>query len=62
MPVEVTTLARYEAFRQRLRALAFSEDTFSGVICRWLHVERGIVLDAVPVNERLAGFSGGWLA
>ena len=60
--VEVTTLARYEAFQKRLRALEFSEDIYSGVICRWRHVERGIVLDAVPVNERLAGISGGWLA
>jgi hypothetical protein len=60
--VEVTTLSRYESFQQRLRALDFSEDVESGVICRWRHLGRGIVLDAVPVDQRLAGFSGGWLS
>lgn len=60
--VEVTTLSRYEAFQQRLRALEFSEDIESGVICRWQHRGCGTVLDAVPVNERLAGWSGGWLS
>lgn len=60
--VEVTTLGAYEAFQQRLRALHFSEDVASGVICRWQHADRGIVLDAVPIREELAGFSGQWLA
>jgi hypothetical protein len=32
------------------------------MICRWRHPERGIVLDAVPIREDLAGFSGQWLS
>lgn len=60
--VQVTTLGAYEAFQARLRALTFAEDVDSGVICRWRHAERGIVLDAVPMREELAGFSGRWLS
>lgn len=60
--VEVTTLAAYESFQDRLRALRFEEDVQSGVICRWRHADGGIVLDAIPVKEELAGFSGRWLA
>lgn len=60
--VEVTTLGAYEAFQRRLREPRFSEDRESGVICRWRHEKQGIVLDAVPVREELAGFSGRWLS
>jgi hypothetical protein len=60
--VEVTTLGAYDAFQHELRRLHFSEDMHSGVIGRWRHLERGIVLDAVPARSELAGFSGQWLA
>jgi hypothetical protein len=60
--VEVTTLTAYASFQERLRALRFNEDVQSGVMGRWKHAERGIVLDAVPVKAELAGFSGRWLA
>lgn len=59
---EVTTLLAYSEFQADLRSRGFREDIDSGVICRWRHDERGILLDAVPLEHRLAGFSGRWLA
>jgi hypothetical protein len=59
---EVTTLLAYEVFLARLRALGFREDPHTGVICRWRHDARGIVLDALPVRADLAGFATGWFA
>jgi hypothetical protein len=58
---EVVTLASYEAFQADLREIGFKEDVDSGVICRWLHKETGLILDAVPAEPRLAGFGGRWL-
>jgi hypothetical protein len=60
--VQVTTLTAYQTFQQQRRLLRFREDIESGVICRWRHDERGIVLDALPVREDLAGFAGRWLS
>jgi hypothetical protein len=53
---EVVTLSGYETFQGELRRMGFSEDLESGVICRWLHAETGLTLDAVPAEPRLAGF------
>jgi hypothetical protein len=59
---DVTTLLAYEAFQADLRRRGFTEDIASGVICRWRHEGRELTLDAVPKEQRLAGFAGGWLA
>jgi predicted nucleotidyltransferase len=58
---EVVTISEYESFQGDLRRQGFREDIESGVICRWLHTD-GLTLDAVPKAQRLAGFSGRWLA
>lgn len=58
---EVVTLSEYEEFQARLRRHGFAEDIDSGVICRWHHRETNLILDAVPLEARLAGFSGRWL-
>ena len=58
---EVTTLLDYTMFQEDLRRLGLTEDTESGVLCRWRHAASGLVLDAVPLELRLAGFSGKWL-
>ena len=58
---EVATLASYEAFQGDLRRAGFTEDIFSGVICRWQHTDSGLVLDAIPAKPELAGFGGVWL-
>lgn len=59
---EVATLAAYCEFQERLRRRGFHEDIASGVICRWIHTDTNLVLDAVPSRTRLAGFGGRWLA
>jgi hypothetical protein len=58
---EVVTLAAYAAFQAELRAHGFSEDVESGVICRWRHPDDDLILDAIPLEARLAGFGGRWL-
>jgi hypothetical protein len=58
---EFVTLSGYEAFQNGLRRAGFSEDIESGVICRWLHADTGLILDAVPAEPHLAGFGGHWL-
>lgn len=60
--LEVVTLAEYEALQAALRRHGFAEDVGSGVIVRWRHAATGLVLDAVPLAERLAGFEDRWLA
>lgn len=57
---EVVTLGSYERFQQELRDRGFAEDSESGVICRWTHRDTGLILDAVPLESRLAGFEGHW--
>lgn len=58
--VQVTTLLEYERFSRRMRAQGFAEDVESGVICRWGHAESGLLLDAMPVNPAILGFSNRW--
>jgi hypothetical protein len=57
---EVVTLGSYERFQQDLRDRGFAEAAESGVICRWNHPKTGLILDAVPLEPRLAGFAGKW--
>ena len=59
--VEVASISAYATFQRALRDRDFHEDIESGVICRWQHKHRDLILDAVPVEQRLAGFTGRWL-
>lgn len=45
----------YAALSARMRALSFSEDEASGVICRWQHPD-GLVVDLMPQSEEVLGF------
>jgi predicted nucleotidyltransferase len=57
--VEISSYAEYTAFGERLRALGFSEDTSEGApLCRWVH--SGTLLDVMPLDERILGFSNRW--
>jgi hypothetical protein len=58
---EVLTLPSYVTFQGDLREAGFHEDVFSGVICRWQHIESGLTLDAIPADPSLAGFGARWL-
>ena len=56
---EISSYAEYTAFGERLRALGFSEDTSEGApLCRWVH--SGTILDVMPLDEKILGFSNRW--
>jgi predicted nucleotidyltransferase len=56
---EISSYAEYTAFGERLRALGFSEDTGEGApLCRWVH--SGTILDVMPLDEKILGFSNRW--
>jgi predicted nucleotidyltransferase len=56
---EIGSYAEYTAFGERLRALGFSEDPSEGApLCRWVH--SGTILDVMPLDERILGFSNRW--
>src|SRR5690348_16692731 len=56
---EITSYAEYAAFGERLRSLGFTEDTSEGApLCRW--VQRDAILDVMPLDEKILGFSNRW--
>jgi hypothetical protein len=57
--VDVTSYARYSALSERLRALGLAEDTTPGApLCRWRRDD--LVVDVMPVDEAILGFSNRW--
>lgn len=56
---ELTSYAQYAEFGDRLRSLGFHEDTSeSAPLCRWIH--GGTILDVMPLDENILGFSNRW--
>jgi hypothetical protein len=56
---EITSYPEYAAFGDRLRALGFLEDSREEApLCRWVHHET--ILDVMPLDERILGFSNRW--
>jgi predicted nucleotidyltransferase len=56
---EITSYAEYAAFGNRLRVLGFVEDTSEDApLCRWVHP--GTILDVMPLDEKILGFSNRW--
>ncbi|HKX46945.1 MAG TPA: hypothetical protein VJP77_09610 [Planctomycetota bacterium] len=59
--VEAATYADYHRFGQRLVALGFGEGTVPGdPLCRFRHPR--LVLDLMPLDEGVLGFSNRWYA
>lgn len=56
--VEVTSRSGYYQFEDRLREAGFREE--QSVICRWLHSDSGLVLDAMPADASILGFDNRW--
>jgi len=57
--VEITSYQEYTAFGERLRALGFLEDTREEApLCRWVH--DATILDIMPLDEKILGFSNRW--
>jgi hypothetical protein len=56
---EITSYAQYAEFSDRLRSLGFNEDASEGApLCRW--IRGGTVLDVMPLDEKILGFSNRW--
>jgi hypothetical protein len=56
---EITSYAEYAKFGERLRVLGFIEDSSEGApLCRWVH--RHTILDVMPLDEKILGFSNRW--
>ncbi len=56
----VNTRAGYYRLAERLRARGFTEASDSSVICRWNHRDTGLILDVMPQEEEILGFSNPW--
>ena len=56
--VELMHYRDYAAIEERLRSKRFTNDTESGVICRY-HVQ-GIIVDVMPTGENTLGFTNSW--
>lgn len=56
--VGVQTRKEYYKLSDKLKELGFRECKESGLICRW-KIE-GIVVDIMPINEKILGFSNRW--
>lgn len=58
--VEVASRTAYYRFEERLRERGFLEAPEEEVICRWKHREGKIILDVMPTDEGILGFSNPW--
>ncbi|MBX3290875.1 MAG: hypothetical protein KF855_16280 [Acidobacteria bacterium] len=57
--VEAFTYAEYMEFGERLKKIGFSEDTSDDApLCRW--VNDSTVLDVMPLDEKVLGFTNRW--
>ena len=57
---DITSLSDYYRLGERLRERGFSEASDSRVICRWRHRDTGLLLDVMPDDEEVLGFSNHW--
>lgn len=58
--VELTTYTEYAAIEEKLRIKGFTNDTESKVVCRYKL--QGIIVDVMPTEESILGFSNRWYA
>ncbi len=61
--VDAVVQAKRVQFHRMQRELArrgFREDADSGVICRWIHRDSGVVFDLMPENPDVLGFANHW--
>jgi hypothetical protein len=56
--VEVTTRRGYYEFEKRLRATRFEPE--GKVICRWIHRDTALMVDAMPADPAILGFANRW--
>lgn len=56
--VEVASRTAYYEFEERLRAAGFRDE--ETVICRWVHRDSGVIVDAMPTDASILGFENRW--
>src|SRR5688572_26192329 len=58
---EVASYAEYATLSERLRGLGLGEDSSEGApTCRWRY--RDLIIDVMPTDEQVLGFSNRWYA
>lgn len=57
---EVATRAEYYRLGGRLRERGFEEATGEAVLCRWRSAEPRLILDVMPTDPAILGFSNFW--
>lgn len=55
-------LAQFHRIEEQVCACGFVRDMESGVICRWVHRDSGVLFDLMPVDAGVLGFSNRWYA
>jgi len=58
--VEVGSRIEYYSLGERLRDLGFEEDPDRALLCAWRHRPSGLLLDVMPTEESILGFSNDW--
>jgi len=56
--VELAAYSKLDEFENTLRKLKFTNDTESGIICRWKYA--GVTVDIMPNGAAIFGFSNEW--
>lgn len=56
--IDVISAGAYYKFEKKLRAKGFEQSLNEGVICRWVLDE--LLLDVMPTDEKILGFSNCW--
>jgi hypothetical protein len=59
--VEVSSRQDYYRLEERLREAGFENDQESGLICRFRYPDPSLVLDVMPTEASILGFSNEWL-
>lgn len=52
--------AMFHHIEEELAKRGFARDVHSGVICRWVHRDSGVIFDLMPVQPEVLGFSNRW--
>lgn len=61
--VQIVTRGDLRRFEERLDQHGFTNDTSEGApLCRYVHRERSVVLDVMPIDADVLGFSNQWFA
>ena len=55
-------LGQFHRIEQEVAESGFVRDVESGVVCRWIHRDSGVLFDLMPVDANVLGFSNRWYA